>query len=236
MSRIRWVASVSMLVFGLGKAAVGLGQGTPFAGQITPTQPFTVQTHEIDQVLVTPLATGLANPFDMAFRGNGDILITERYTGKLRVVRDGRLLRDDLAGLPEVYSDVFRAGLMAVAVHPDDDSIVYLTYTKPIIVDGEPEQTVALLRARIVEDTLTQVEEIFSAKGLDRGIAASQLLFTPEGKLLMSIGGAYVYTRLWRLRPGPGRAFRQIAAPERRWFGPGGQSFSHRRRISARSL
>ncbi len=193
MSRIRWVASVSMLVFGLGKAAVGLGQGTPFAGQITPTQPFTVQTHEIDQVLVTPLATGLANPFDMAFRGNGDILITERYTGKLRVVRDGRLLRDDLAGLPEVYSDVFRAGLMAVAVHPDDDSIVYLTYTKPIIVDGEPEQTVALLRARIVEDTLTQVEEIFSAKGLDRGIAASQLLFTPEGKLLMSIGGAYVY-------------------------------------------
>ncbi|MXY90686.1 MAG: PQQ-dependent sugar dehydrogenase [Gammaproteobacteria bacterium] len=193
----RWLtAKMLVLTFGLGAAGVGLGQGAPFAGQVTPTRPFTMETFEIEEVLVTPVATGLANPFDMAFRGNGDILVTERYTGKLRVVRDGQLLESDLAGLPEVYSEVFRAGLMAVEVHPDDDSIVYLTYTKPIVVDGEPEQTVALVRARIVENVLMDVEEIFAARGLDRGIAASQLLFTPDGKLLMSIGGAYVYAGL----------------------------------------
>lgn len=193
MSGNRLKAKFLVLALGLGSAGVGLAQSTSFDGQITPTRPFTMQTFEIDEVLVTPVAVGLANPFDMAFRGNGDILVTERYTGKLRVVRDGRLLESDLSGVPEVYSEVFRAGLMAVEVHPDDDSIVYLTYTKPIVVDGEPEQTVALLRARIVENVLTDVKEIFAATGLDRGIAASQLLFSPDGKLLMSVGGAYVY-------------------------------------------
>ena len=160
---------------------------------VTPVEPFVIQTGEIGEVLVTPVATGLANPFDLAFRDNGDILVTERYAGRLRIIRDGRLLERDLAGVPEVYSEVFRAGLMAVELHPEDDAVVYLTYTKAIVVDGEPEQTVALARGRIDGYSLTGVEELFVARGLDRGIAASQLLFTPEGQLLMSIGGAYVY-------------------------------------------
>ena len=98
----------------------------------SPTEPFIINTFEMDRVKVVPIVTGLANPWGMAFRQNGDILITERYTGKLRVVREGKLLAEDVSGVPGVYSDVFRAGLMAVAVHPDDDQIVYLTYTKAI--------------------------------------------------------------------------------------------------------
>lgn len=160
----------------------------------SPTEPFIISTFEVDQVRVVPVATGLANPWGMAFRDNGDILITERYSGKLRVIRDGELLAADVTGVPEIYSDVFRAGLMAVAVHPDDDQIVYLTYTKAIMHEGEPSQAVALTRARLVEDQLTDVEEIFVAKGVDSAIAASALLFTPDKKLLMSVGGAYVFT------------------------------------------
>lgn len=159
--------------------------------------PFTetkvVKTFEVPELRVVPLATGLANPFALAFRDNGDILITERYTGKLRIVRNGRLLERDVPGVPEVYGEIFRAGLMAVAVHPNDDQLVYLTFTKPLVVDGEAEQTVALVRGRLVEDTLTNVEEIFVARGLDRSIAASQLLFAPDNTLFMSLGGAYVY-------------------------------------------
>ena len=154
---------------------------------------FVINTFEVDQVRVVPVATGLANPFALAFRDNGDILVTERYTGKLRVVRDGRLLDDALEGVPEVYSEIFRAGLMAVALHPDDDRVVYLTYHKPVMVDGEALQTVALARARIVEDRLEEVTEIFAAEGLDTAIAAAQLLFTPDNKLLMSVGGSYMY-------------------------------------------
>jgi len=142
---------------------------------------------------ITPLAPGLANPFAMAFRNNGDILVTERYSGQLRVIRNGQLLPDAVSGVPPVYGEIFRAGLMAVAVHPDDDSLVYLTYTKPIVVNGEPEQTVALVRGQLREFELVNVEELFVAEGLDRGIAAAKLLWAPDGKLMMSVGGAYVY-------------------------------------------
>ena len=159
----------------------------------SPTEPFIINTFEVDQVRVVPIATGLANPWGMAFRDNGDILITERYTGKLRVITDGRLVETDITGVPEVYSAVFRAGLMAVAVHPEDDQIVYLTYTKAIMHEGEPNQAVGLTRARLVENRLTDVEEIFVAKGVDSAIAASALLFTEDNKLLMSVGGAYVF-------------------------------------------
>ena len=175
----------------------------------SPTEPFLISTFEIDQVRVVPIATGLANPWGMAFRDNGDILITERYTGRLRVVRDGKLLDSDISGVPEVYSEVFRAGLMAVAIHPEDDQIIYLTRTKAIMHEGEPNQAVSLVRARLVEDTLTDVQEIFVAKGVDSAIAASALLFTADGKLMMSVGGAYMFANT---RPcGP---LRQASAPE----------------------
>ena len=159
---------------------------------VTINQPFVVNTFEAP-IRVVPIAVGLANPFDMAFRDNGDILVTERFTGNLRVIRNGSLLEESIRGVPQVYSESWRQGLMAVELHPDDDRIVYMTYTKAIMVDGDSEQTVALVRARIVENELTEVEEIFEAEGLDRGIAASQLLFAPDNKLMMSIGGAYMY-------------------------------------------
>ncbi len=169
----------------------------------SPTEPFLINTFEIDQVRVVPIATGLANPWGMAFRDNGDILITERYTGKLRVVRDGKLLDSDISGVPEVYSEVFRAGLMAVAIHPEDDQIIYLTRTKAIMHEGEPNQAVSLVRARLVEDRLTDVQEIFVAKGVDSAIAASALLFTADGKLMMSVGGAYVFANTGELAQDP---------------------------------
>ena len=157
-----------------------------------PTSIVELETAET-RLRVTPLAHGLANPFAMAFRNNGDILVTERYSGQLRVIRNGLLLPGAVSGVPQVYGEIFRAGLMAVTVHPDDDSLVYLTYTKPIVVDGEPEQTVALVRGKLRGLELVDLEELFVAAGLDRGIAAAKLLWAPDGKLMMSVGGAYVY-------------------------------------------
>lgn len=157
------------------------------------TKPIVLPSFEVGQIKLVPIATGLANPWAMAFRDNGDILITERYTGKLRVIREGKLVERDIPGVPEVYSAVFRAGLMAVAVHPDDDQIVYMTFTKAIMHEGEPNQAVSLVRGRLLEDNLEDVEEIFVAKGVDSGIAASALMFAPDGKLMMTVGGSYVF-------------------------------------------
>jgi aldose sugar dehydrogenase len=165
----------------------------PPAVKPTLKTPTLFTSFEVPQLRVVPIATGLANPWGMAFRKNGDILITERYTGKLRLVRDGKLQERDIPGVPPVYGEVFRAGLMGIALHPVDDTIVYMSYTKAIVHEAEPERTVALVRARLVEDSLHDIEDIFVAKGLDRGIAASALLFAPDGKLFMSVGGAYVF-------------------------------------------
>lgn len=48
-----------------------------------------IHTADAGDILVVPFAQGLANPFDLAFRDNGYILVTERYTGQLRVIREG---------------------------------------------------------------------------------------------------------------------------------------------------
>ncbi len=161
--------------------------------QPTLTEPKLFSTFDIPQIRVVPVVTGLANPFSMAFRKNGDILITERYTGKLRLVRDGRLLEQDIPGVPPVYSKVIRAGLRSIALHPHDDDLVSLTYTTAIEVDGRPQQTIALARGRLREDRLTEVAELFVAKGVDTGTGGSVLLFAPDNTLLMSVGGAYVF-------------------------------------------
>ena len=129
----------------------------------------------------------------MAFRSNGDILVTERDTGALRVVRNGQLLERAIPGVPEVFSEPRRAGLMDIALYPDDDRIVYLTYSKAIDQNGEPGVTVALARGRLDAGALTEVRDIFVAKGLDRGIAASRILFADDGTLFMTVGGSYVF-------------------------------------------
>ena len=162
-------------------------------------EPLLLSTFDVPLIRVVPVATGLANPYALAFRENGDILITERYTGQLRVIRNGRLLPNSITGVPEVYSDVFRAGLMDITLHPDDDSLVYLTYTKPLMSGEEQTQTVALARGRLVENQLTGVRDIFVAKEIDEGIAGSVLQFTEDNKLFMSLGGAYAYQAIGEL-------------------------------------
>ncbi|MFM1896589.1 MAG: hypothetical protein RLZZ385_1663 [Pseudomonadota bacterium] len=171
--------------------------------QAAITEPLTVETFELPQLRIVPVATGLANPFAMAFRGNGDILITERYSGRLRIVRDGRLLPDSIGGMPTVDGSAWRAGLMAIALHPDDDALVYLTYHKAIVVDGEPGRTIALARGRLVEDRLTDVSELFVTSTPDPDIAAAALLFTPDRKLLMTVGGALAYAGFGDLAQDP---------------------------------
>ncbi len=187
-----------LLLTGLSAASESLAQRSS-PNPIPIEEPLLVSTFDVPQIRIVPVVTGLANPYAMAFRNNGDILVTERYTGRLRLVRDGRLLEQDIDGVPQVFAEVFRSGLMDVVLHPDDDSLVYLTYTKPIEVDGQPARTVALIQGRLVEDRLTEVRELFLARQVDEGIAASVMLFAPDGTLFLSMGGAYVYQGIGEL-------------------------------------
>lgn len=167
-----------------------------------PTEPFVINTHAVPEVRVVPMASGLSHPWSLAFLPNGDILITERR-GALRVVRDGKLLPEPIAGLPGDIKARGFSGLMEVAVHPDfeQNRFIYLTYTRAL-PDGLGG--VALVRGRLEDMELVDVEDIFFVEpwNVDRAIedpladlgtftASARLLFAPDGTLFMTVGGAF---------------------------------------------
>ena len=202
------------LTFALALSAVSGGfasaqrrGGVP--GLPPPDRPVVINTDVVPLVHVVPIVSGLSHPWGMAFRSNGDILVTERE-GRLRVIRNGQLLERDIPGVPEVFASRDRAGLLDIALHPEDDRVVFLTYTKSIEHEGEPALTVALARGLLDGDALTEVTDIFVAKGLDDGIAASRLLFHPDGMLFMSVGGSYVFAQTGEYAQDPGTHFGKL--------------------------
>jgi glucose/arabinose dehydrogenase len=137
---------------------------------------------------VVTVAEGLKNPWSMAFLPNGDMLVTER-PGTLRIIRNGQLLPDPVAGVPAVRAQG-QGGLQEVALHPNfaSNRIIYLSYAKAR-GDGS-EGTTALSRARFENDRLVDVEEIFEAKAWANtpGHFGARIAFDREGHLFMSVG------------------------------------------------
>jgi glucose/arabinose dehydrogenase len=133
---------------------------------------------------VVPVAENLVNPWSIAFLPGGDLLITER-PGRLRIVRDGNLLPDPVAGVPEVFA-VGQGGLLDVLPHPDfaSNRFLYLSYAGP----NGGESTTVVARGRFENDRLNNVEEIFVAQTRGRGHYGSKLAFHPDGSLFITVG------------------------------------------------
>ena len=144
---------------------------------------------------VVPI-NGLSHPWSLAFLPHGDILVTE-LGGTLRIIRNGALDPQPLAGVPEANSQAWRAGLMDVAVHPRyaDNKFVYLTYSKTL-AEQPPEAdrpevrtAVTLARARFEGGAaLTDVEDVFVSDIQCGGSCASRMAFARDGTIIMTIG------------------------------------------------
>jgi aldose sugar dehydrogenase len=136
-----------------------------------------------DYRLVT-VADGLLHPWSIAFLPGGDMLVTER-PGRLRVIRDGVLLPEPVAGVPTVLAQG-QGGLLDVVVHPDfaSNRLIYLSFSKPA---GEGATT-AVVRGRLENDRLTDVEEIFEAVSRGRGHYGSRIAFDGNGHIFISVG------------------------------------------------
>lgn len=142
-------------------------------------------------VRVVTVAEGLVNPWSIAFLPGGDMLVTER-PGRLRIVRDGHLLADPVAGVPEVFAQG-QGGLLDVVPHPDfaTNRLLYISYSKPM---GEGSTT-AVARGRFEDDRLTGVEDIFVAESVGRGHYGSRLAFDADGYLYVTVGDRQVPSR-----------------------------------------
>ena len=165
-----------------------------------PTEPFIINTHEIPEVKVSVIARGISHPWSLAFLPRGDMLITER-SGNLRMVRDGVLVPEPVSGVPTDILARGLSGLMEVAVHPrfEENRLIYLSYTRKLPTVG----TVAVVRGRLDGTALRDVEDVFVAdewigevpadnpSARLAATAAARLAFAPDGKLFMTMGGAF---------------------------------------------
>ena len=133
-----------------------------------------------------PVADGLEHPWGMAFLPNGDMLVTER-PGRLRIIRDGQLLSEPVAGVPEVLAEG-QGGLLDVVAHPDfaSNKLVYLSYSKPY--EDSEGATTAIVRGRFENDQFSDVEQIFVADSRGRGHYGCRLAFDGNGYLFFSVG------------------------------------------------
>ena len=151
-----------------------------------PPEPL-VFTSAGQKIRVVP-TRGLSRPFALAFLPNGDMLVTER-AGRLRLVRNGVLDPQPIAGIPPVL-DLRLKGLQDVAVHPRfaDNRFVYFTYYKPKA--GETDvATATLARGRFDGGhALTDVRDIFVSDAWCASPSASRIAFARDGKNFMTIG------------------------------------------------
>jgi aldose sugar dehydrogenase len=82
---------------------------------------------------------GLNSPSSIAFLGPNDILVLEKYEGKVHRIIDGNLLEEPLLDLP--VSNKFERGMLGIAVAENDDkskpAYIYLYFTEsPTDEDG----------------------------------------------------------------------------------------------------
>ena len=141
------------------------------------------------QVKVTTMATGLWHPWSLAFLPNGDMLVTER-NGKLRLVHDGVLDPEPIAGIMPVHS-VRLSGFMEVLPHPKfaENHWVYFTYTK----DVEPKDQVAttLARGRLEGKRIVDLKDILICDSwAGDGGSGSRLAWGKDGMLYMTTGAS----------------------------------------------
>lgn len=139
-------------------------------------------------VRAVPVATSLWHPWSLAFLPGGDMLVTER-NGKLRMVRDGRLDSETVAGVPPVHS-VRLSGLMEILPHPNfaQNHFVYLTYTKDV---GPDQVATTLARGRLEGKQLMDVKDILICDSwAGDGGSGSRLAWGRDGMLYMTTGAS----------------------------------------------
>lgn len=156
--------------------------------QTAPQQP---APEGATKVRVETLAEGLVNPWGLAFLPDGSILVTER-SGRLRVIRDGRLVDAPVAGVPEAYVRS-QGGFFDVLLHPDfaTNRTIFLSYA----AGGPDSNATRVISAAFDGAAIADIRTIFETKTKKDTPAhyGGRMALLPDRTLLITVGDGFEY-------------------------------------------
>lgn len=147
---------------------------------------------EAGPLQVDTVASGLQNPWGLAFLPDGRMLVTER-AGRMRIVATNGTLGQPLAGVPQVAARN-QGGLLDVVVDPNfaSNRMVYFCYSEP-----RPNNTngTSVARARLAEgeSRLDSVNVIFRQDPSFSGghHFGCRIVFDRSGSMFVTLGDRY---------------------------------------------
>jgi glucose/arabinose dehydrogenase len=131
------------------------------------------------------VVSGVKVPWGIVWLSDGSMLYTER-SGELIHVVNGT--KTEVQGVPEVYARG-QGGLLDIELSPDYSSTgwIYLSYSEE--ENGEGGNT-TLIRARLEDDTLIDIERLFKAipNSTRRQHFGGRIAFDGNGHVFLSLG------------------------------------------------
>ena len=140
---------------------------------------------------VVTVAEGLQTPWGMTFLPDGRIVVTEKPSGRMRIVSADGKLSEPVTGLPAVDGRN-QGGLLDVALDPNyaSNHLIYWSYAEPR--DGGVNNT-AVARGRLVDEAAPRVEDVqvifHQVPSLNSTLHfGGRLVFARDGTLFVTLG------------------------------------------------
>lgn len=140
---------------------------------------------------VTTVAGGLDHPWSLATLPDGRVLVTER-PGRLRVIENGALRAEPVAGVPAVLSHG-QGGLFDVL--PDAGFAQNRTLYLSFAAGSRDANATNVISARFDGVALTNVKTIFAARPLKKGTAhyGARMAQLADGSLVIGLGDGFAF-------------------------------------------
>lgn len=150
-----------------------------------------VASSEAGPLRVTEIASGLDNPWSLAFLPDGRMLVTER-PGRMRIVHPDGRVSEPVAGVPAVHARG-QGGLLDVVLGPRfaEDGLIVFSYAEPTA--GGARTAVARARLDVDALRLDAVQRIFAQDEDPSGAHhwGSRLVLGADGTLFVTLGDRF---------------------------------------------
>lgn len=131
------------------------------------------------------MASGLKAPWSLAFLPSGDMIVTEKFGGIVRISTEGKLAQIENA--PQALG-VRQGGLQDIILSPTyaSDSLVYIAYS----YGTESENGLAIHKAKLVGNRLEGGVDIYRSESRAHTTLhyGGRMVFMPDGSLMVSVG------------------------------------------------